>query len=209
MGNRKCAKVVIIILVLVIGFIAVLAISGVCDSESKIVGNNLITDNYSRGFKEIYYVSAEDARENLVSAEDDVFYSLRDSNVELFFTRNEYQITGYELLIKDNEKYELIGERTIQYAGVYENEPFDWKDTLRADLSASTRKSYQKVINLGEKYEVVPAWGVSTYADLENVTVGGLKLDYIETFEANGENYYFWIMKDVSSIESAIDVAIE
>ena len=60
-----------------------------------------------------------------------------------------------------------------------------------------------------KKYKVLPAWGVTDYSDISNVTVDDQKIDEVHEIDVDGETYYLWIIYDLQTQNKVSDVIIE
>lgn len=80
-----------------------------------------------------------------------------------------------------------------------------WEETFRADLSQTSKKSYQK---LRQRYEALPAWGISDQESVKDVLIEGQGIDQMITIPVDGKDYYLWIMNDLKTDKNAKDVEI-
>ena len=60
-----------------------------------------------------------------------------------------------------------------------------------------------------KQYGVLPAWGVTDYSDISNVTVDDQKIDEVHEIDVDGETYYLWIIYDLQTQNKVSDVIIE
>lgn len=56
---------------------------------------------------------------------------------------------------------------------------------------------------------MLPAWGVTSYGDVQSLNVNGMMINETSPLDINGEVYYLWIINDVSSISSVENIKIE
>lgn len=75
-------------------------------------------------------------------------------------------------------------------------------------MSVSFLSTYRNLIKIGEKYEVIPAWGISELADICNYNVDGISVSSYQQFQYDDKEYYLWFIADVSQIDSMKDVTI-
>lgn len=171
-------------------------------NDETIIGDNLCTSNYARGIKEIYYNSKKDAIADIVPAEKNIIYEIKDNNVFIVFGLENGTVSGYEFLEKKNGYYEFVGEKKIQFITNLDHEEYSWEKTFKADLCLSLQRTYKIVAKLGEDYSVLPSWGISKFSDIGSVIIEGISVDAVKKFEYGGEYYYLWFINDVSSIKS-------
>ena len=104
---------------------------------------------------------------------------------------------------------ELRNESYKEYAVRNSNINFDddkkytWKETFLADLFMSRDAVYRGAVE--KKYKVLPAWGVTDYSDISNVTVDDQKIE----LDVDGKTYYLWIINDLKTQNEASEVRIE
>ena len=60
-----------------------------------------------------------------------------------------------------------------------------------------------------KKYKAIPAWGVTDYSDISNVTVDDQKIDEVHKLDVDGKTYYLWIINDLKTQNEASEVRIE
>ena len=59
------------------------------------------------------------------------------------------------------------------------------------------------------QYGILPAWGVTDYSDISNVTVDDQKIDEVHELDVDGKTYYLWIINDLKTQNKASEVRIE
>lgn len=87
-------------------------------------------------------------------------------------------------------------------------ESYTWEDTLRADLCLTTESGYKKFVEPGERYDVLPAWGVSDYESIANVRIDGQQIDEVIEIADEDEMHFLWIIYDLQTEKQAKDVEI-
>lgn len=172
----------------------------------NIIGNNLGTFYYTRGMKEVYYHSKDDAIAHIVPKEKVIIYEIEDGNVFIVFGLENGAVSGYEFLKKKMGFYEYIGVKTITFVTKLERETYSWEQTFKTDLRLSL--NYKDMTKWGEDYNVLPSWGISEFSDVGNVIIEGIPVNDVRKFEYDGKDYYLWFINDVSSIESASEAEI-
>ena len=60
-----------------------------------------------------------------------------------------------------------------------------------------------------DRYKVLPAWGVTDYSDISNVTVDDQKIDEVHELDVDDKTYYPWIINDLKTRNKASEVRIE
>lgn len=171
-------------------------------------GNNLIVYSYSRGVKNNYYETIEDGINDEIDKREKILFIHEDKNIIIVFTQLNDAITGYEFLILPNSKIEYIGAKKNIVDGADEEE-HSWNETFKSDLSYSLSNTYLKFTKYGEDYLVLPAWGVTSYGNVQSLNVNGMMINETSPLDINGDVYYLWIINDVSSISSVENIKIE
>lgn len=206
-------KTVIIILAIlaVIGIIgAVFLMSGIYNPNNNIQGNNQNVTWYTRKIGTESYVTIEDAMKahDKNYNKEKMLYRCDTENVAKVFMLNGDEVTGYEFIIKE-EKYYYIGERKLIIDGGISGKEYDWETTLRSDLSYSTRKSYRNITNIGTKYLVLPAWGISDREQIRDITFDSQAVDEVIPFIKGESTYYLWIVHNLKTRNDAVNVVID
>lgn len=205
----KWRIVYVIVAVFIVGGVWLLTYA--VDPANSIKGNNIIAENFQRAVGSDGYASLEEAMSVLDEnyEKERVLYQKECNNMAKIFVLEDDRVICYEFWIDSNSEYHNTGSRTLVFTGFYENEPYDWKTTVRADLSYSTKKTNRKFLKLPELYGVTPAWGVSTDEQVKNVTIDGQQPDYIAEFFKDGKSYYLWVIDDLKTQKDAVDIVIQ
>lgn len=210
----KYKKQIRAILTLVLVFAAMIAIllilRGMADSDNMVMGNNINAGVYTQSKQNLLYDSLEEGLKEQVSKYDSLtlLYQATTKNVAKSYFWDENQVEGYEFLVLEDGRFQYIGERTLIFAGVLKEEKSDWETTVRSDLSYSLAKSYLKIVCPGEKYQVLPAWGVSTNELIYGVKLDGIPVDEVVPFSYEDADYYLWIIDDMSYEHGANSVEL-
>jgi hypothetical protein len=201
--------------VLTVASIAVVIIIGTLvmwkweKNQTSVMGNN-VNSGYYNASENQCYANLDEAEESLVPDlnEADILYRMQKENVAILYVLCQQQIQGYEFLILENGQYQYMGVRTLVFAGVLGEKPYDWQTTVRADLEYSLEESYQKIIQPGEDYQVLPAWGVSTEESVADISIDGQAVDHVISFVKDQQTYYLWIIEDLKTPNDANNVVI-
>ena len=110
-------------------------------------------------------------------------------------------VSCYDFIVV-SKGYNYSGVRDLAI-GLNKEKEYSWKDTFLADLSQS------RLSGLEKQYGVLPAWGVTDYSDISNVTVDDQKIDEVHEIDVDGETYYLWIIYDLQTQNKVSDVIIE
>lgn len=111
-----------------------------------------------------------------------------------------FRYVGYRGTYANNtEAYHII-------MGNYDNMLFTWKDTVLADISASTCKKYR---NISKTYGVLPAWGVSDNELCKKMTLDGQKVDEVIEIDVEGKTYYLWYIEDLKTKNDEKNIVVE
>lgn len=201
------------IFILVVGIVTIILLGialvmSVENQDITIVGNNITSYNFERGIKDKYYDSLDNAVADIVPKSKEVIMEENDQNVTIVFAMEKGTVSGYEILHRKDGKYEFIGERKTQFVSGLDRKKYSGEETFKADLSVSFLSTYRNLIKLGEKYEVIPAWGISESADTCNFSVDGISVSSYQQFQYDNMEYYLWFIADVSQIDSMKDVTI-
>lgn len=207
--NRKQVFIIFAIIIILGLFGALFWFIGGIDSKNTILGNHLNATLYSRGIGKKAYETLEDAMKAVAKdyLREDELYTAQTQNVAKVFILYKNEVIGYEFLIQEGHYY-YIGERKNVFYIENQPEKYDWETTVLSDLSYSTRKSYKKIIHIGKKYMVLPAWGISDNEKIGDIMVDGQEIDEIITFEQEGKRYYLWIIHDLQTENDAADIKI-
>lgn len=208
---KKRKKVIILFAIVVVAGIAALVfkVSGIYDPENNVPGNNQNVTWYIRELGAQAYGTIDEAMKshNENYEKEKVLYMAHTGNVARVFMVNGDEVTGYEFIVKE-EKYHYVGERKLIINGMGSEKEYEWEATLRSDLSYSTKTSYRNIINIGTKYMICPAWGVSDREQVRKVTFDGQAVDEVVEFSKGQETYYLWIIDDLKTKNNAVDVMI-
>lgn len=209
-NKQRIRAILILVLVVAVMIAAVFILQSFIDPDNDIMGNNVNAGVYTESRKEILYASMEEGLAAQVENYESLtmLYQATTQNVAKAYLLDQNQVEGYEFLIRDDGQYQYMGERTLIFAGVLDEEKYDWETTLRADLSYSLAKSYLKIVAPGELYEVLPAWGVSTSPLVQDVQIDGKAIDEVISFTQDDSEYYLWIVDDLSCEHGANSVEI-
>lgn len=208
---KKKAIIIVIFFLTVVGILAVIfKLSGIYDPGNVLLGNNINSYFYTRAIGKESYESLERAM-NVVDkgySKEKLLYKSETGNVAKVFMLAENEVEGYEFLIRDN-RYYYIGGRNLVFYGVNQTKEYSWEETVLCDLSCSTKKTYKNIIKIGERYNVLPAWGVSDREQIKDITIDGQEIDTVIDFSQNGKLYYLWIINDLKTENNAANVIIE
>ena len=105
-----------------------------------------------------------------------------------------------------SDGYNYSGERKL-VINFDDDKKYTWKETFLADLFMSRDAVYRGAVE--KKYKVLPAWGVTDYSDISNVTVDDQKIDEVHELDVDGKTYYLWIINDLKTQNEASEVRIE
>lgn len=210
--KRLFIVVGILILILLITSI-ILYKSGIIDTENELIGNNTIASYYEEVINAPKYNTVEEAlkdKDDNYNSESTVA-TITSGNVTIVLQRGteEFQgqkrvsITGYEFVHK--QSYTYSGDRKLLIDALKDNVNCSWEETFRADLSQTSKKSYQK---LRQRYEALPAWGISDQENVKDVLIEGQGIDQMITIPVDGKDYYLWILNDLKTDKNAKDVEI-
>ncbi len=203
----RIAGVVAIVIVIGVGFGIWM---GVYDPDNTIMGNHVNATYFARSLGEDTYGSWEEAMrakdENYT--QEQLLYMSQTENVFKVFMQNGNEIAGYEFIAEDN-CYQYIGERKLIFDGAVCPTEYDWETTVRSDLSYSTRHSYKKIIRLGTRYNVLPAWGVSEQERIREVTFDGQGMDEVIPFTSDGKTWYLWVIDDLKTQKDAREIQLQ
>lgn len=209
--KRKTKVIICGIIILLI--ISVCCYIGISETKNTLFGANMNSSSYGKDINSDVFNCIEDAY-SIKSGNTDnetIIYQKESGNVHTVFAygydTNQYVIC-YEF-IKNTEGYVYSGQRKLlinatDNAGTYTRE-----DTLRADLSLSTASGYKNVVKPGERYDVLPAWGVSDYESIANVRIDGQQIDKVIEIADEDETYFLWIIYDLQTEKNAKDVEID
>ena len=89
----------------------------------------------------------------------------------------------------------------------HDDKKYTWKETFLDDLFISWDAVYRGAVE--KKYKVLPAWGVTDYSDISNVTVDDQKIDEVHELDVDGKTYYLWIINDLKTQNEASEVRIK
>lgn len=111
--------------------------------------------------------------------------------------------------MKDNEGYTYCGGRVlnIDFVESLAEDSYTWEETFVSDLSQSMLHTFKASVE--KKYKAIPAWGVTDYSDISNVTVDDQKIDEVHKLDVDGKTYYLWIINDLKTRNKASEVRIE
>ncbi|GEM_PF-2129087 len=111
--------------------------------------------------------------------------------------------------MKDNEGYTYCGGRVlnIDFVESLAEDSYTWEETFVSDLSQSMLHTFKASVE--KKYKAIPAWGVTDYSDISNVTVDDQKIDEVHELDVDGKTYYLWIINDLKTRNKASEVRIE
>ena len=111
--------------------------------------------------------------------------------------------------MKDNEGYTYCGVRVlnIDFVESLAEDSYTWEETFVSDLSQSMLHTFKASVE--KKYKAIPAWGVTDYSDISNVTVDDQKIDEVHELDVDGKTYYLWIINDLKTRNKASEVRIE
>ena len=111
--------------------------------------------------------------------------------------------------MKDNEGYTYCGGRVlnIDFVESLAEDSYTWEETFVSDLSQSMLHTFKAGVE--KKYKAIPAWGVTDYSDISNVTVDDQKIDEVHKLDVDGKTYYLWIINDLKTQNEASEVRIE
>ena len=163
-------------------------------------GNNSYRSFYGKGYGGPTYGSVEEA--NAVVLEGNAGSSFEDYKELYRVSKEPYIWTFYQEgkrvvmveLYEEAGRYYDRGTLLLVYGrdGEYSD-----KETIRADAVHSLH------YGISEKGRSCPAWGVTEIESIEDVSINGVKADYVEALTGNGgETYYFWVIEEIGDIET-------
>lgn len=222
MKRRLIFILVVLMLLIGIGIAVVFMGTGIYDPNNLILGNNSTTSTYEKGkLNNIEFKNLEAGVDKVLEENKDIisnyFYKNHYEKLGIIFTQEEwkqgktvsYSITGYEFIANDNGTYRYVGLRTSHFAGEFISSEYDWETTVRADISNSTKKGYNRYVKPREIYGVLPAWGVSDDERVKTMTIDGQSADKVIEFTANDKTYYFWFIEDLKTQNDATNMDIK
>ena len=124
---------------------------------------------------------------------------------EVDINRTNTYIKCYDF-VTVSDGYNYSGERKL-VINFHDDKKYTWKETFLADLFMSRDAVYRGAVE--KKYKVLPAWGVTDYSDISNVTVDDQKIDEVHKLDVDGKTYYLWIINDLKTQNEASEVRIE
>lgn len=222
---RKRTKIVLVV-VAGIGIVVVTALLFWKMSEHQDPNNRLEGRNSSNSYYTTIFENQENSLEQEMQKNDDRFEEEEDvtqletGNITLVFRKGKEfnfdkdsgelieidYIGGYEF-VKTSGGYFYSGQRRLSLKHMELEREYTWEETFRADLALTTRKAYKEFVK--NNYNVLPAWGISENADVENMTVDGQKIDQVIPIEMDEKPYYLWIIYDLETEKDAVDVILK
>lgn len=135
----------------------------------------------------------------------DIYKTSMDIFEEVDINRTNTYIKCYDF-VTVSDGYNYSGERKL-VINFHDDKKYTWKETFLADLFMSRDAVYRGAVE--KKYKVLPAWGVTDYSDISNVTVDDQKIDEVHELDVDGKTYYLWIINDLKTRNKASEVRIE
>ncbi len=216
-------KIVIGIAIVIVTVLVIIQLkTGVWNSDQKLLGANGNTFFYMQEIDAKGYQTLEDglnAKDENLESEQKVCQVENEGVVQIFLQgkdvivnkkgevlQNSPYIICYEFM-KEGNIYYYSGQRKLSEGFLEDTHNYTWQETFLADLSISQRTTYKKMV--GNRYEVLPAWGLSENPEIGNVTADGQKIDEVHTVEMDGAEYYLWIIYDLETENNASDILVE
>ena len=219
---KKKKKIIIAIIVFVIVFICICIIMSYLHRDDEFLkGANGNAMTYINDVHPNKYKSVDEAlldvdekvksEKQLCQIEDNGIvhvYMQGYNNVkfeEVDINRTNTYIKCYDF-VTVSDGYNYSGERKL-VINFHDDKKYTWKETFLADLFMSRDAVYRGAVE--KKYKVLPAWGVTDYSDISNVTVDDQKIDEVHELDVDGKTYYLWIINDLKTQNEASEVRIE
>ena len=215
---KKKKKIIIAIIVFVIMIIGICIIMSYLHRDDEFLsGANGNSMSYSKDISPQNYSSVDEAMKTVdekLNSEEKIcqieengvvhvyvqgINTIKDKNGKVDQIRQ--YVSCYDFIVV-SKGYNYSGVRDFAI-GLNKEKEYSWKDTFLADLSQS------RLSGLEKQYGVLPAWGVTDYSDISNVTVDDQKIDEVHKLDVDGKTYYLWIINDLKTRNKASEVRIE
>ena len=215
---KKKKKIIIAIIVFVIMIIGICIIMSYLHRDDEFLsGANVNSMSYSKDISPQNYSSVDEAMKTVdekLNSEEKIcqieengvvhvyvqgINTIKDKNGKVDQIRQ--YVSCYDFIVV-SKGYNYSGVRDLAI-GLNKEKEYSWKDTFLADLSQS------RLSGLEKQYGVLPAWGVTDYSDISNVTVDDQKIDEVHELDVDGKTYYLWIINDLKTQNKASEIRIE
>ncbi|OLA19550.1 MAG: hypothetical protein BHW20_00970 [Eubacterium sp. 41_20] len=193
---KKKKKIIIAIIVFVIVFICICIIMRYLHRD----------DEFLKGANGNAMTYINDVHPNKYKSVDE---ALLDVDEKVKSEKQLCQNVNCFDFMKDNEGYTYCGGRVlnIDFVESLAEDSYTWEETFVSDLSQSMLHTFKASVE--KKYKAIPAWGVTDYSDISNVTVDDQKIDEVHELDVDGKTYYLWIINDLKTRNKASEVRIE
>ena len=197
---KKKKKIIIAIIVFVIMFIGICIIMSYLHREDEFLsGANGNAMSYINDVHPNKYKSVDEALldvDEKVKSEKQLcqieyngvvhvymqgYYNVKFEDVDI--NRTNTYIKCYDF-VTVSDGYNYSGERKL-VINFDDDKKYTWKETFLADLFMSRDAVYRGAVE--KKYKVLPAWGVTDYSDISNVTVDDQKIDEVHELDVDGK----------------------
>ena len=207
--KHKALKIIIIVSAILIVLLGVMRY--LFGNKEVMFGANVNSMSYSKDISPQNYSSVDEAMKTVdekLNSEEKIC-QIEDNGVVHVYVQGINTIKDKNGKVDQIRQYVscydfIVVSKGYNYSGVRDLEKeYSWKDTFLADLSQS------RLSGLEKQYGVLPAWGVTDYSDISNVTVDDQKIDEVHEIDVDGETYYLWIIYDLQTQNKVSDVIIE
>ena len=213
--KHKVLKIIIIVSAMLIVLLGVMRY--LFGNKEVMFGANVNSMSYSKDISPQNYSSVDEAMKTVdekLNSEEKIcqieengvvhvyvqgINTIKDKNGKVDQIRQ--YVSCYDFIVV-SKGYNYSGVRDLAI-GLNKEKEYSWKDTFLADLSQS------RLSGLEKQYGVLPAWGVTDYSDISNVTVDDQKIDEVHELDVDGKTYYLWIINDLKTQNEASEVRIE
>ena len=213
--KHKALKIIIIVSAMLIVLLGVMRY--LFGNKEVMFGANVNSMSYSKDISPQNYSSVDEAmktvdeklnsEEKICQIEDNGVVHVYVQGINTIKDKNgkvdqiRQYVSCYDFIVV-SKGYNYSGVRDLAI-GLNKEKEYSWKDTFLADLSQS------RLSGLEKQYGVLPAWGVTDYSDISNVTVDDQKIDEVHELDVDGKTYYLWIINDLKTRNKASEVRIE
>lgn len=171
-------------------------------------GNNMYNSFYEQSIGDSGYNSIKEGISNTINMQygEEAFkevYCVTKENYIWSFQKITSGLVSLQFY-KEGDQYYLLGGTLLAYNSTINTSEYSDVETIRADAVHSLFQGIKET-DISN-----PVWGVSKYNDIANVTINGIKMDYVEEIaDSNGTVYYFWIIDDIGVMEEGKEFLIE
>lgn len=171
----------------------------------KYQGNNIYNSLYVKSIGDKGYNSIDEGVKNILKEkygenEYEELYCVSDENYTWIFQKSDFKIIELEFY-NEGRKYYYEGSTVLTYDSTVTTSEYSDIETIRADVAHSI------FYGMKEEDVIYPAWGVSEYNKIENVSINDVQIDFVEKLiDSNEKEYYFWIITNIGKIENIEDI---